>query len=353
MRLTAPGAVLLALALGGGGCDGVSGQADPWVPWEVVPMPAVASPPDNATTAEKVALGRLLFYDPVLGADGVTACATCHSEIWGMADGLPRSVGVGGGTLTGPGRVGPNVGRRNAQTLWNVGLRGELFWDGRVDTLEAQALAPMHSEVELARAPDAVVAEIASLPEYVERFAAAFPDDPEPLSVTNLTRALAAFERGLVSDRALYDAYVAGDAGAFSDDMVGGMARFAEAGCDACHVPPTFESPRYAARGIGGGEDPGRFEVTGAEADRGAFHVPTLRNVRDSDPYFHDGSVADLEDAVRYELSVADEGFGDEDARLITVFLKKALVDRSREPDRPDTVPSGLPVPEDGFRIPR
>ena len=342
-------ALALAGACGAGGRD-----ATPWVPWEVTPLPAVVAPVDNATTPEKAALGRLLFYDPVLGADGVTACATCHSEIWGMADGLARSVGVGGGSLTGPGRTGPNVTRRNAQTLWNVGLRAELFWDGRAASLEEQALAPMHSDVELARAPDAVVAELGSIPEYVERFAAAFPDDPAPVSVTNLTRALGAFERGLVSDRALYDAYVTGDAGAFSADMVLGMARFADAGCATCHAPPTFASDGYAARGVGASDDAGRFEVTGAASDRGAFRVPTLRNVRDSEPYFHDGSVAALEDAVRHELEVAAAGpVADEAVRLVTLFLQKGLVDTSREPDRPDAVPSGLPVPEDGFRIPR
>jgi len=335
------------------GCDGAGQGEAPWTPWEVTPFPQVTAPADNPTTPEKAELGRLLFYDPVLGSDGVTACATCHSEIWGMGDGLALSVGVGGGTLTGPGREGPNMTTRNAQSLWNVGLRATLFRDGRSTSLEEQALAPMHSEVELAREPDAVVAELATLPEYVAAFERAFPDDAEPVSVTNLARALAAFERGLVSDRALYDAYVDGDVGALSHDMVAGMARFAELGCASCHAPPTFSSEAFAARGIPGSADLGRFEMTGADADRGAFRVPSLRNLRDTGPYFHDGSVASLEDAVRHELGVGGDEPDPDDVRVISRFLEKALVDRSREPDRPDAVPSGLPVPEDGFRIPR
>ncbi|MCA9519233.1 MAG: hypothetical protein KC635_30065 [Myxococcales bacterium] len=319
--------------------------------------PAEVVAADNPTTAAKAELGRLLFYDPVLSSDGETACATCHSEIWGMGDGLAKAVGVGGGLLTGPGRDGPAVGRRNAQSLWNVAYRTTLFRDGRASTLEEQALMPMHDERELAKAPDDVVADLRASDGYVARFAAAFPGEAEPVTVTTLTRALAAFQRTLTSRGASYDAYVAGDVGALSEAAVEGMWRFAEAGCDSCHAPPLFGSDGFYARGAGAtpGEDGGRGEITGEAGDWGAFRVPSLRNARDTGPYFHDGSVEDLEDAVRHELARdAPGGEVDEaDVSAITTFLEKGLTDQSRAPARPDEVPSGLAVPKDGFRIPR
>ncbi len=324
------------------------------MPWDVTPFPAVVEPASNPTTPEKVALGELLFYDPVLGSDGETACATCHSEIWGMSDGLERSIGVGGGTLTGPGREGGELTRRNAPTLWNVGLRDTLFWDGQHDTLEELTFAPLASVVELNKDVDAVVAELRTIDGYRELFEAAFPNAPEAITATTLSHAMAAFQRTLVSSGALYDSYIKGDLGAFSDEMVEGMWVFADAGCDSCHVPPTFESERFASRFEPSDDDLGRHEVTGVEADRGAFRVPTLRNVRDSGPYFHDGRIDRLDDAVRSELALSPSGpFSEAEARALTVFIKKALVDTRHEPSRPSEVPSGLPVPLDGFRIPR
>lgn len=354
VRWRAVGVVALGL-VGVGACDDPGDEGVAEIPWRLAPLGEMPQPADNPTTPEKAELGRLLFYDPVLGSDGETACATCHSEIWGMGDGLARSVGVGGGTLTGPGRTGPNETRRNAPTLWNVGWRSTLFWDGREPSLEAQALAPMHSEVELARAPEAVIAEIASIPEYVARFEAAFPDEDEAVSVSNLARALAAFQRTLDSRGALFDAYAAGDVGALHEEEVEGMWLFAEAGCDGCHAPPLFASEVLADRGIGDPSvDAGRGEITGLEADIGRFRTPTLRNVRDSEPYFHDGSVATLEEAVRHEVGLSEvRQFDAVEIANIYRFVQKALVDTRYEPDRPDAVPSGLPVPEDGFRIPR
>jgi cytochrome c peroxidase len=275
-----------------------------------------------------------------------------------MSDGLALSVGVGGEGPTGPGRTGENVTRRNAQTLWNVAFRSPLFWDGRTQTLEEQVLQPLAEPIELGRDPAELTSELASIAEYVQLFEAAFPGDPEPVSAGNLARAIAAFERTIVAKRTPYDQYTAGDAGALSDETVRGMFLFGEAGCASCHVAPLFESERWANRGLGGPDDPGRFEVTGNEADRGAFRVPTLRNVRESEPYFHDGSVVELEDAVAHEVarSVADGTSRDlapDEVAAIVRFLDKALTDQSEEPSRPKKVPSGLAVPVDGFRIPR
>lgn len=357
-RLGSGVALLLALAGCGGEPAGAHEYHGPPIPWAYAPFPEAPAPKDNPTTADKQELGRLLFYDPVLSTDRLTACATCHSEIWGLSDGLARSVGVGGKGPTGPGRTGPNVTRRNAPTLWNVAHKQRLFWDGRSSSLEAQALEPLADPRELGRPPAEVAAELASIPAYAALFAAAFPTDAEPVRGENLARAIAAFERSFSSRRATYDRYVAGDRGALDPETIRGMELFAEAKCSSCHLPPLFDGPRFANRGVGDGSDGGRAEISGDEAERGAFAVPTLRNSRDSEPYFHDGSAQTLRDAVAHEAArSAAEGqsreLGPDEIDAITRFLDKALTDVSAEPDRPESVPSGLPVPKDGFRIPR
>lgn len=365
-RSRAPAFVLAAAAVAacgdspdaeGPGAGGSGGAyAGPPIPWAHEPFPSPIEPTENPTTPEKVALGNLLFYDPILSRDEATACATCHSEIWGMSDGLPVSVGVDGEGPTGPGRDGPNKTTRNAQTLWNAAFRPELFVDGRSPSLEHQALEPLKAERELALDPEEAAAKLRAIPAYVALFDQAFPGSPDPVSADNLARVLASFQRTLISDRAPYDQYVAGDEGALRPDWVEGMFLFGEAGCAGCHVPPLFESNRYVSRI--GGSDPGRAAVTNDPADSGAIRVPTLRNARDSEPYFHDGSVVLLEDAIRLEAEIsAARGEGRslsaEEVSLVTKFVNKALTDRTRDPRRPKVVPSGLEVPVDGFRIPR
>ncbi|MEP7126918.1 MAG: cytochrome c peroxidase [Byssovorax sp.] len=330
--------------------------AAPPLPWSAEAVPRAPEPADNPGTPAKIDLGELLFYDPILSTDLATACASCHSEIWGMSDGLPVSIGVDGVGPTGPGREGPNVTRRNAATLWNVAYRPLLFADGRTKTLEEQVLGPLHEAKELGREPAAVVADLADIPEYAQRFGAAFPDDAKPVSILNLQRAIAAFERTLVSDRSPYDHYVAGDAGALSAAALRGMSLFAEVGCSTCHAPPLFEQSRFVARGLApipGVVDDGRQEVTHDPADHAAFRVATLRNVRETGPYFHTGAVETLDDAVRHEAALASRAVTDAEIADVVAFLNKGLTDPSRSPSRPRTVPSGLAVPVDGFRIPR
>src|SRR5262249_52051886 len=154
--------------------------------------------------------------DPLLSSDRTVACATCHSEDWGMADGMARSVGVDGTGPTGPGRTGPNMTRRNALTLWNTAFRTRLFWDGRTGSLEEPGLGPLHEPKELGRDPADVVADLAAIPEYAARFAESFPGASPAVTVENLQRAIAAFERALVSDRAPYDHYAGGDLGSLN-----------------------------------------------------------------------------------------------------------------------------------------
>lgn len=322
------------------------------VPWPVTEFPALPEVMHDVPEA-RVELGRLLFYETLLSGDRETACATCHSEVWGMSDSLPRSVGLGAGLLAGPGREGPNVMRRNAPTLYNLAFRESLFLDGRTATLEEQALLPMREADEMDREPEDAVAEMATIEEYVTRFAEAFPDDPR-VTVENLASALSAFQRTMISKRSTYDGYVHGDLGALNDDVVEGMFRFAELGCDGCHAPPLFESERFENRnvpGVDGVVDDGLMENTGLEEDRGKFRVPTLRNSTFTNPYFHNGAMPKLEDAVEHELEQSGMPYTEEDARLIKLFIDSALRDESREPSRPQSLPSGLPLPRDGTTI--
>jgi cytochrome c peroxidase len=220
---------------------------------------------------------------------------------------------------------------------------------------------PFEAEIEFARPLDEVVAEIATLPAYASRFAAAFPGEEPAVTADTYSRAIAAFERTLVSRRGRYDAYVAGDPGALDARMKRGLFLFAEVGCVDCHAPPLFASDRFADRGVAavpGIPDLGRAEVTGQEADTGAFKVPTLRNLQESGPYFHTGEVTSLAAAVEHELDRSETEDGarhltDDESDALTAFVEKALFDRRDNPTRPGKLPSGLPIPIDGIGVRR
>jgi cytochrome c peroxidase len=331
--------------------DGVPPQSSSLLPWPLTEFPEL---PDADVPDARVELGNLLFYDPILSSDQETACATCHSEFWGMSDALPVGVGVGAGPLAGPGREGPNTLRRNSPALFNLAFRGSLNWDGSVATMEEQALLPLVAADELDLDPKDAVAELQAIPEYVALFAEAFPADPR-VTVENLASALAAFQRTMVSNRSLYDAYARGQTRVLDDGLVEGMFLFAEMGCSDCHAPPLFESETFADRNIEEREgvvDDGRAEVTGKLEDVRKFRTPTLRNIFESDPYFHNGSVKELSDAIRHELEQSGLPFTDTEARLIYRFIHEALRDDSRSAVRPRSVPSGLPTPLDGAIFP-
>ena len=263
--------------LSGGGVGGSGGAPNtaPPLPWPATEFPALPKIAEEAPEA-RIRLGNLLFYDPILSVDQVTACATCHSEFWGMSDALPVAVGNGAGPLAGPGREGPNTLRRNSPALFNLAFRESLFWDGRSESLEAQATTPLLAADELDLDPEVAIAELLVIPAYVDLFAEAFPDNPD-VTVPNMASALAAFQRTMVSDRSLYDAYVAGHAATLNEDLVEGMFRFAEMGCNDCHSPPLFESETFANRNVPeleGVIDQGRAEVTGRAQDLGKFQNP-------------------------------------------------------------------------------
>ena len=337
--------VLGLLAVGcGAGDSGSTGLA----PWPLATFPEMPESMQDVPES-RIELGRLLFYDPILSVDHETACATCHSEIWGMGDGLARGIGHGAGLGAGPRRAGPNRLRRNSPSLYNLAWRESLLWDGRVETLEEQATMPIVDALELGTTKSAVIEELSVIPEYVERFAEAFPDDPI-VSVENLASALAAFERTIVSNRSAYDGYAEGNYALLGEREIEGMYLFAEMGCDECHVPPLFESEVFANRNVpevADVEDLGREEHTSRPEDRKKFRTPSLRNLEATEPYFHNGSVKEMLNAIRHELDQSGLPYTEDDVKLLRTFIHNALRDETNNPVRPLEVPSGLHLPID------
>jgi cytochrome c peroxidase len=239
----------------------------------------------------QVALGRKLFFDPRLSGDGSLSCASCHDPGKRFSDG--RVVAVGRNQV----RL-----KRNTPALLNLESRGPYLWDGRAATLEEQALVPFADPNEMARDLSALERELAADPEYVARFQEAF--GPLGISRVTLARALASFERTLVSAGSRYDRYLEGDSSALSEEEVRGMRIFAGKGeCTTCHGGPLLTDNAFHNIGVAG-DDPGRFE-SGA-APRATFKTPSLRDVARTAPYFHDGSAATLEDVIEHYANAGD-----------------------------------------------
>ena len=256
------------------------------------PLPARFADPGNPTSPAKVELGRMLFHDPRLSVDGRMSCATCHDL---------ANYGVDNQRLS-PTRDGKTTAR-NTPTVYNSGAYSSQFWDGRAPTLEAQAIGPILNPDEMGL-PDAKAAEriLSGIPEYREAFARAFPEDEQPIRLSNVGKALAVFERELVSP-SRFDRYLQGDMDALTAKERAGLDAFVLLGCATCHNGPALGGTRFAVFGqmlaVDDLEDVGRGEVTGSPTDRGAFKVPSLRNVARTAPYFHDGRTAELREAVR------------------------------------------------------
>lgn len=284
--LGALGATLLVTA---GTGDSGEPNGDPVelaaVPLGRSPLPIPAS---NPQTAEKVELGRRLYFDTRLSADGTVSCATCHSPTLGWADGRPTSKGIDG-----------QIGHRNAPSIINAAYHRTQFWDGRAASLEEQAFGPIENPIEMGSRLEEVIKRLSGVPEYRQRFQAAFGTE---VTRDGIGKALAAFERTIISGNSPYDRYEAGDESALNEAQKRGMELFMDrANCAVCHTPPTFSNGRFYNAGVGMNEeepDPGRMAVTKRERDFGRFRVPSLREVKETGPYFHDGSAATLEEAV-------------------------------------------------------
>lgn len=315
-----------------------------------VPFPQPVGNSANPSTPEKVELGRLLFFDAALSTNNQLACASCHNPALGFSDG--KQLAQGSATLT-----------RNTPALYGVAYSRSLFWDGRAPTLEEQSLTPLTNHAEMAVDPAQLETELAKMPRYTELFSAAFPNQSTSIKFEQVTFALAAFERTLFANNTPFDRYAAGDSTALSSSQKRGLALFRSGatGCYNCHPGPLFTNGSFERLGMNS-TDNGRADVTGNAADRGAFKVPTLRNIALSAPYMHDGSLPTLEAVV--DMYATGKGLrASADARpvgTLSRFIRPfelstaertdlvnflyALTDESSTPAVPQNVPSGLPV---------
>ncbi len=267
--------------------DDLSGNpvAPTAVPLGLSPVPIPAS---NPQTAAKIELGRRLYFDTRLSGDGTLSCASCHSPTLGWTDRRPTSKGIDG-----------HIGGRNAPSIINAAYHGTQFWDGRAASLEEQALGPIENPIEMGSDLTQVVNRLSENSDYTKRFEEVFGTQ---VTREGIGKAIAAFERTIISGNSPYDRYEAGDESDLNEAQKRGMELFMDrANCAVCHTPPTFSNGRFYNAGVGMGEeepDPGRMAVTKRERDFGRFRVPSLREVKETGPYFHDGSAATLEEAV-------------------------------------------------------
>lgn len=252
---------------------------------------------DDPVLGARIELGQRLYLDPRLSKLGNVSCNSCHALDRFGVDNLPTS----------PGDDGLH-GARNSPSVYNAALHVAQFWDGRAADVEQQAGMPILNPVEMAIPGEGfLVDRLRGLPEYPSLFAQAFPEEPEPLTYGNIGRAIGSFERTLVTP-SRFDEYLLGDRHALDGREKVGLATFMDMGCTACHNGMTAGARAFRKFGLGTPyweltgsheRDAGRFAVTGDEADRYVFKVASLRNVAQTGPYFHDGSVATLEDAIR------------------------------------------------------
>jgi cytochrome c peroxidase len=260
------------------------------------PIPASAPElPGNPATPAKVELGKMLYFDPRLSASHAISCNSCHNVGLGGVDAEETSIGHQW-----------QRGGRNAPTVLNAVFNTAQFWDGRAKDLEAQAGGPMINPIEMASPREHVSEQLAAIPGYVAAFKAAFPAEPNSVTLENAQRAIAAFEATLITPNAPFDRYLNGDASALSAQQTQGLRVFTSKGCSACHNGINLGGGMYAPFGTvekPGAEllppdDKGRFTVTKTATDEYVFKVPTLRNIALTAPYFHSGRSWDLRQAV-------------------------------------------------------
>jgi cytochrome c peroxidase len=263
-------------------------------------LPPIPVPGNNPVTAEKVALGRALFYDKRLSSDNTVSCSSCHNPLLGFTDGSVHSTGVGGKT-----------GKRNAISLLNAAYDPVQFWDGRAPTLEAQVGTPMEDPSEMNQPHAVAITKLEKDAALQKEFDSAF--GPGPITIGKIQQAIASFERMLISGNSAFDRYqFGGDKTALSPAAIRGLAIFQDksrGNCATCHSINSryalFTDGKFHNTGEGVDEegnltDPGRYGETKAEADRGAFKTPSLRNVAESAPYMHDGRLKTLDDVVQF-----------------------------------------------------
>jgi len=301
---------------------------------------AVPVPKDNPQSAEKVELGKQLYFDKRLSGDNAVACASCHDPKKGWSNADKTAEGFGG-----------QRGGRSAPTVINSAYQAFQFWDGRAKSLEQQALGPIANPIEMNLPIEKAVEKIGSIQGYQEQFQKVFG---EPVTAENLGKAIAAFERTVLSGDAPYDRVRAGDESALSSQAREGMQLFfGKANCSSCHSGPNFTDNGFHNIGVSFGSekpDMGRFEISKLAGDKGSFKTPTLREIAKTGPYMHDGSLATLEEVVEYyDKGGTGNEFLDEELfplklnvdqkAALVAFLKEGLSSKMY----PDLEPPKLP----------
>jgi cytochrome c peroxidase len=315
-------------------------------------FPASNETESNVSNADKVELGRILFFDPILSQNNDMSCATCHNPDLGFANSDQQAIGANGTVLS-----------RNAMSLWNVTYNTNFFWDGRIATLEEQTDTPLTNKDEMAGSPEEIESKLKAIPAYVSLFEKAFGSE-DAVSYANVQNAIAAFERTLISKNSPFDRYAAGDVNALTPAQRRGLAIFRSAGtrCFECHAAPTFADDSFSVTGVpdlpGQIHDAGRLEIESTSLD-GAFKAPTLRNIALTAPYMHNGVFATLEEVVDFyakgggrddsvekvDIHVLGFELTDQQKADLVAFMF-ALTDESNLPEFPESVPSGLSVVE-------
>ena len=302
---------------------------------------------------QQIDLGRYLFFDPILSADGSISCASCHDPAQGFADGRAQAVGINGQTLP-----------RSAPSLWNIGFYSTLLWDASKSSLEEQMQGPLYSPVEMGNNPAQLLETLNGNHTYRVLFEQAF--GTSRIALDQIYTAITAFESSLVSLNSRYDLYAHGYHAALNEEEIAGLNVFRSfvARCAECHTPPLFSNQQLAVLGVADapGEiiDPGAEAITGDASQRGAFRVPSLRNITRTAPYMHRGQKATLEDAARFYTGgrghevpegealmihwhIWEPRLTDREIQLLATFMG-ALTDEAFMPEIPAAAPSGLPV---------
>lgn len=296
------------------------------------PILEVAENPANPITDAKVDLGRMLYYDTRLSKNRTVSCNSCHDLASFGDDGLATSKGIHDQT-----------GGRSAPTVYNAAIHIAQFWDGRAADVEAQAVGPVLNPIEMGM-PDEnyVLRVLKSIPGYVEAFAKAFPEEKDPLTYANVGKAIGAFERKLMTP-SRFDDFLKGDDKALTDAEKHGLNLFVTTGCTVCHNGMGVGGHLYQKLGLvkeWPTKDLGRYEATKNEADKYFFKVPSLRNITETGPYLHDGSIVSLEEMVskmaEYQLG---RTISEEDTKAIVTFLGslKGRIDENyiKQPELP------------------
>ncbi len=293
-------------------------------------VPDVTHPKDNPSTEAKVALGRMLYFDKRLSSDNTISCASCHDPKFGWSNNDATAVGVGG-----------QRGGRSAPTIINSAFQKFQFWDGRAGSLEEQALGPIANPIEMNLPIEEAVKKLSAIEGYQKRFKEVFGSG---VTADNIAKAIAAFERTIVSGSAPYDLFQAGDKSALSAEAQKGMKLFfGKANCSACHNGPHFSDGAFHNLGIGfAAKEPdlGRRKISNVEGDHGAFRTPTLREIARTGPYMHDGSLKTLEEVVDYynkggtandylDEEIFPLKLTDDEKKALVTFMKEGLASSS------------------------